>query len=122
MHIIYIEDDLANIALVERVARMGNDTLTTYTSAEDALLYIQPGDADIILTDIDFGDGMSGLQLTHDLRKRGIDIPIIAVSAYDLQDYVRWSRQAGSDYFLVKPVDVADLLHLLDNYRPAESM
>lgn len=122
MHIIYIEDDKANIALVERVVRMAHDTLTTYTSAEEALLYIQPGDADLILTDIDFGDGMSGLQLTHALRKRGINAPIIAITAYDLQDYVHWSRQAGSDQFLVKPVDVADLIQLFNSYRPAESL
>jgi CheY-like chemotaxis protein len=122
MHIIYIEDDPANVALVERVVRMADDTLTTYASAEDALIYIQPGDADLILTDIDFGEGMSGLQLTHALRKRGIDTPIIAVTAYDLQEYVRWSHQAGSDNFLVKPVDVADLIQLFDSYRPAESL
>jgi YesN/AraC family two-component response regulator len=44
------------------------------------------------------------------------------VTAYDLQEYVRWSHQAGSDNFLVKPVDVADLIQLFDSYRPAESL
>ncbi len=118
MRIIYIEDDLANIALVERVVRMSRDILTTYVTAEDALLHIMPGDADLILTDIDFGEGMTGLQLTQALRARGVDCPIIAMTAYDLQEYVRWSEQVGSDDFLVKPVNVPDLLDLLDNYRP----
>jgi CheY-like chemotaxis protein len=117
MHIIYIEDDLANIALVERVMRMSGDVLTTYVSAEEALLHIQPGDADLILTDIDFGDSMNGLQLTQALRARGIEIPIVAVTAYDLQEYMRRAEQVGSDDFLVKPVSVPDLLSLLDSYR-----
>ena len=74
MHIIYIEDDPANIALVERVVKMSSDTLTTYTTAEDAAFNIQPDDADIILTDIDFGGGMTGLELTQVLRQRGIEV------------------------------------------------
>jgi CheY-like chemotaxis protein len=118
MHIIYIEDDPTNIALVERVVRMAHDTLTTYVSAEDAAIQIQAGDADLILTDIDFGGGMNGLELTQILRERGVTIPIIAITAYDLQDYMRWAEQAGSDQFVVKPVSVPHLLDILDFYRP----
>lgn len=118
MHIIYIEDDPTNIALVERVVRMAQDTLTTYATAEDAALQIKPDDADLILTDIDFGGGMNGLELTQILRDRGITIPIIAVTAYDLQDYMALAEQAGSDQFVVKPVSVPHLLDILDYYRP----
>ncbi|NDJ79362.1 MAG: response regulator [Chloroflexi bacterium] len=121
MHIIYVEDDPSNIALVERVVRMAHDTLTTYTTAEEALLHIQPGDADLILTDVDFGeDNMTGLELTQGLRSKGIDVPIVAITAYDLQEYVRWSEMVGSDGFIVKPVNVPELLNLLEHYRPVE--
>lgn len=118
MHIIYVEDDLTNIALVERVVRMAHDTLTTFTTAEEAALAIRPGDADLILTDIDFGAGMTGLELTRLLRQRGVNTPIIAITAYDLQEYMHWAEQVGNDDFMVKPVNVPDLLHLLDYYRP----
>jgi two-component system cell cycle response regulator DivK len=119
MHIIYIEDDPTNIALVERVVRMAQDTLTTFTSAEDAALQIRVDDADLILMDIDFGEGMNGLELTQILRDRGVTTPIIAVTAYDLQDYVQWAQQAGSDQFVVKPVSVPHLLDIFDLYRPS---
>lgn len=119
MHIIYVEDDPANAALIERVVRMAQDTLTLYVTAEEALLEIQPGDADLILTDIDFGKGtMTGLELTQALRLRGIETPIIAVTAYDLQEYMHWAHQIGSDDFLVKPVDIEDLIDLFNSYRP----
>jgi two-component system cell cycle response regulator DivK len=118
MHIIYIEDDPTNIALVERVARMACDTLTTYTSAEDAALQIRVDDADLILMDIDFGAGMNGLELTQILRDRGVTTPIIAITAYDLQDYMQWAERAGSDQFVVKPVSVPHLLDIFDLYRP----
>ena len=119
MRIIYVEDDPANLALVQRVARLSSDTLITYVTAEDAALRIQPGDADLILTDIDFGDGnMNGLELTQVLRQRGIREPIVAITAYDLQEYARWADEAGSDEFIVKPVNVPDLIDILDHYRP----
>lgn len=119
MHIIYIEDDPANIALVERVVRHTHDTLSTFTSAEEAAQQIRPGDADLILTDVDFGEGaMNGLELTEILRARGVDVPIIAITAFDLQDFARWAAQAGNDQFVVKPVSVPDLLSILDYYRP----
>lgn len=119
MHIIYIEDDLANVALVERVARMEHDVLTIYYTAEEALINIQPGDADLILTDIDFGEGMTGLELTRALRHKGVRAPIVAITAYDLQEYVNWAAQVGGDAYLVKPVNVPDLVNLLDSYRRA---
>jgi len=118
MHIIYVEDDPANIALVQRVTHHTEDTLTIYTTAEDAADQIGPGDADLIVTDIYFGDNMNGLELTEILRERGIDAPIIALTAYDLQDYVRWAEQIGNEDFVVKPVNVPDLINLFDYYRP----
>lgn len=118
MHIIYIEDDPTNIALVERVVHHTRDTLTTFATAEEAARHIYPGDADLILTDIDFGASMNGLELTEILRTRGVRVPIIAITAYDLQDYLRWAEQAGNDEFVVKPVSVAELIDILDYYRP----
>ncbi len=118
MHIIYVEDDPANIALLERVIQHTRDTLSTFASAEEAAEQIFPGDADLILTDIDFGEGMNGLQLTEILRARGVNVPIVALTAYDLQDYVRWANEIGSNDFVVKPVSVTDLINILDYYRP----
>ncbi len=117
MHIIYIEDDLGNVALVERVARMQRDSLTVFYTAEDALRHIKPGDADLILTDIDFGEGMSGLELTHALRAKGVSAPIVAITAFDLQEYMRYAEEAGGNDYLVKPVNVPDLVELLNSYR-----
>jgi len=119
MHIIYVEDNDSNIALLERVVHQTGDTLTTFTSAEEALHNIRPGDADLILTDLDFGDGMDGLELIEILRERGVSVPIVAVSAYDLPDYIHRAEVAGNDAFVVKPVSVALLIDLINTYRPA---
>ncbi len=118
MHIIYVEDDPSNIALLERVVHQTGDTLTTFTSVEEAMRRIGPRDADLILTDLDFGNGMDGLELIAALRERGVDVPIVAVSAYDLPDYVHRAEAAGNDAFVVKPISVALLIELIEAYRP----
>lgn len=119
MHIIYVEDNDSNIALLERVVHQTGDTLTTFTSVEEAMHNIYPGDADLILTDLDFGGDMDGLDLIGILRERGVSVPIVAVSAYDLPDYVQRAEEAGNDAFVVKPVSVALLIDLINAYRPS---
>ncbi len=119
MRIIYVEDNDSNIALLERVVRQTGDTLTTFTTVEEAAHDIHPHDADLIFTDLDFGTGMNGLDLIEILRGRGITIPIVAVSAYDLPDYKHRAESVGNDAFVVKPVSVPLLIDLINTYRPA---
>ncbi len=118
MHIIYVEDEDSNIALLERVVNQTGDTLTAFTSVEEAVHHIYPGDADLILTDLDFGGGMDGLQLIEILRERGVSAPIVAISAYDLPDYLHRAEAAGNDAFVVKPISVALLIDIINTYRP----
>jgi len=79
MRIAYVEDNVANIALVERICQMNNDELLTYNDADDALNEISDGFADLILMDLHLGTrSIDGLQLTRLLRQKGVTQPIIA--------------------------------------------
>jgi CheY-like chemotaxis protein len=118
MRIVYVEDNVTNIALVERICRMGNDDLVTYVDAETALSEIQPGSIDLILMDLYLGNrSMSGLELTRLLRQKGVNVPVIGITAYDTL-YTGQYEAAGLDTYLEKPVAVQDMLDLLNTYRP----
>lgn len=118
MRILYIEDNASNIALVERVVQMRNDELITYQSAEDALVEADVYSFDVILTDINLGENlMDGLDFTAILRDNGVDAPIIALTAYDFDEYERRSVEAGSDVYVVKPISPQELVDLLDQFR-----
>jgi two-component system, sensor histidine kinase len=73
----------------------------------------------VILLDIGL-PGMDGYQVADALRAdpRTKDALIIAISAYDRDDYPGRSGQAGFDHHLVKPVDFDDLV-LLFNPGPS---
>ncbi|MDZ4768000.1 MAG: response regulator [Chloroflexota bacterium] len=118
MHIAYVEDNLGNVALVERICQMTHDILTTYADAETALSSIKSNNADLILMDLHLGGrSMDGLQLTRLLRQKGILVPIIAITAFDAMGYADQYIDAGCNDYVVKPVSVTDMIALLDGYR-----
>ncbi|MCK6577988.1 MAG: response regulator [Anaerolineae bacterium] len=118
MHIAYVEDNLGNVALVERICQMTNDTLVTFGDADSALAEILPESADLILMDLHLGGrSMDGLQLTRLLRQKGISSPIVAITAFDSMGFADQYLEAGCNEYVVKPVSVNDMIRLLNEYR-----
>ncbi len=119
MRILYLEDDPDNLALVDRVAKMHGDELITVQHPEDAWNALQESPVDLMITDIQLGpDVMNGLDFTAYLREHGLKIPIITITAYDYDEYRRKSEEAGTDYHIVKPVSINDLINILNHFRP----
>lgn len=118
MRIVYIEDNAANIALIERICQMNQDELVTYADADSALAGIQAGSADLILMDIHLDNrSIDGLQLSRLLRQKGVETPIIAVTAYDTLGYSEQYLGAGCNQYLRKPVSINGMLSLINDYR-----
>jgi CheY-like chemotaxis protein len=118
MRIVYVEDNPANVALVQRICHMSKDDLVTYSEPTAALEAIDPSTADLILMDINLGNHtMNGLELTGLLRQKGVQTPIIIVTAYDASGYPEQFRSADFDEYVPKPVSVRGMLDLFNAYR-----
>lgn len=118
MRILYLEDDPSNLALIERVAQMHGDELVTVQHPDEAFDILGEHIVDLIITDIHLGlEDFDGLDFTAYLRDHGSQIPVIAITAYDYEDYRRRSAEVGTDYHIVKPISINDLVSLLDQYR-----
>lgn len=118
MRIVYVEDNVANIALLERICNMSKDELITYLEAGSALTAIKPGLSDLIVIDLHLGNqSIDGLELARLLRERGVTEPIVAITSYD-HIYEKRSELAGCNEYVKKPVSVPMLVKLLDRYRP----
>lgn len=118
MRIVYVEDNLANVALIERICHMNSDELVTYSEAESALAEIDPGTVDLILMDLNLGNrSMDGLRLTRMLRQKGITEPIVAITAYDTMGYADQYVAAGCNDYVRKPVSIRGMLNLINGYR-----
>jgi len=122
MRLIYVEDNDTNVALIERICHMNDDELVTYTDPEEALASITPTSADLILMDLHLGNRtIDGLQLTRLLRQKGVEVPIIAITAYDAMGYADQYLAAGCNGYVRKPVAIRSMLNLINTYRAPQA-
>jgi CheY-like chemotaxis protein len=128
MKILYVEDNMANLFLVKRVAKMGNHEVINYIDGEDALTNLDRDQPDMILMDIQLAGAMSGLDVVKKLRARGHKVPVVAVTAYAMLGDRDRCLESGCDDYIAKPLPIAQLTQLFARYaarvkasQPAES-
>lgn len=107
MKIVIIEDEERAANFLERSIKQVSSEFEIQArleSVEEALSYLQQNPApDVIISDIQLGDGLS-FEIFHQLE---IDVPIIFTTAYD-QYAIEAFRSNGVDY-LLKPYSSEDL-------------
>ena len=77
--------------------------------SESALLALETHTYDIILLDIKLKESC-GLDLIVHVRKKGIDTPIIILTAYDKLQYKLNGLDEGADDYLTKPFKLEELM------------
>lgn len=85
----------------------------TYASALDFLAKDSPYIPGCVVLDVRMPD-MSGLELQHEMKLRGNQLPIIFVSAHGDIDMAVKSVKDGADDFLSKPVSTERLLDAIE--------
>jgi len=102
---ILLVDDKPNILKVMgAVLDREGYTVEVASNASTALLVALEKKPDIIITDVQM-PGMNGVELFHALRTRGLEIPLIFITAYaSIPEAVSVIREGAVDY-LTKPVD-----------------
>ncbi len=121
MKIMYVEDNPANISLLQRIARMGGHEVINYANGEVALNNFAKDSPDLVLMDLQLEGRISGLDVVKQLRERGFKTPIIAVTAYAMVGDRERCIEAGCDSYLSKPLPVAELVELVQNYERQHS-
>jgi FixJ family two-component response regulator len=91
-----------------------------FLSAEDFLAHWTSDRAGCLVLDVRL-PGMTGVEFQERMREKGIEIPIIFMTAHGDIPMVRKVMKAGAVEFLTKPFDVQELLlaieHALANDR-----
>ena len=115
--ILYIEDDPASRALVERTLRYGGYRVVVADCGLDGIDSARREIPDLILTDINLPD-MSGREITTMLRSdpRFSSTPIVALTAQTLSEHRDMALAAGLTGYMTKPIDVEGLLERVEHY------
>ena len=107
---VYVIDDDAAVrdSLSLFLGLHGFDTVP-FPSAEAFLDAYAPQWTGIVVADLRM-PGMSGLELQAELQNRGIELPMIIITAHGEISAVRASLKSGAIDFLEKPIDSDQLL------------
>jgi CheY-like chemotaxis protein len=114
--VLHIEDNLSNIKLIERVlAQRPGMTLIPAMQGRLGLELARQHRPLLILLDLNLAD-ISGEEVLHVLRDDPVTagIPVAIVSADAMPRQVQRMLAAGATAYLTKPIDVRELLDLVD--------
>jgi DNA-binding NarL/FixJ family response regulator len=70
---------------------------------------------DVSLIDVDM-PGISGIRVIRMLRKAHPQMKIIVLSTYDDKNYIHGAMQAGADGYVLKCVEVAELVRIIKSF------
>ena len=120
--VLYVEDNPSNITLVRRVlARRPHVRLVVVQDGAEAVEAAADLAPDLVLLDLHL-PGMSGSGILTALRGSDDDrlrkVPIVIVTADLTMGTERRMLEAGATLFLPKPIDVRQLLAVVDDHLP----
>ena len=111
-NILIVEDD-ANIRLLIKTRLSSRYTAETCANAAEALLRMENGGIDLIITDIMMPD-MDGYEMVEILRSRGDVTPVIMLTAKDAMSDKGHGFAVGCDDYMTKPVNFEELVWRID--------
>jgi DNA-binding response OmpR family regulator len=107
--LLLVEDDLRTARAIARGLREEGYVVDVATSAEDAEPLANAGEHRLLIVDW-YLPSKDGLAMCRDLRRQGITVPILMLTARDaLADRVA-ALDTGVDDYLIKPFAFAELL------------
>ncbi len=108
-HILVVEDDRDICQLYSKVLTKNGYQVTTAANGQEAMEAIEGNYFDLIISDI-MMPVMNGYELVQALREGGFNTPVMMITAKDAFDDKRMGFMSGTDDYLVKPVDVNEML------------
>ena len=109
MHILIVEDDKEICQLYSKVLIKNGYQVTGAANGREALEAMESNYFDLIISDI-MMPVMNGYELVQALRESGYNTPVMMITAKDAFDDKRIGFMAGTDDYMVKPVDVNEMV------------
>jgi two-component system, NtrC family, nitrogen regulation response regulator NtrX len=113
-HLLLIDDDPNTLASLARAFRLAGHDATVCDNAHRAVELVRADRFDLILSDVVM-PGKSGMELLEDLKKAGVQTPIVLISGQaNIEMAVKATRLGALD-FLEKPLSTDKLLLTVEN-------
>lgn len=107
--ILIAEDDRELRQLFEHVLSKNSYIVTGVSNGQEALQALEESYYDLIISDI-MMPVMDGYELVRSLREAGHHLPVMMITAKTAFDDMRQGFLSGSDDYMVKPVNVNEMV------------
>ena len=107
--ILIAEDDKELRQLFQHVLMKNGYAVTGVADGKEALDAMDKGYYDLIISDI-MMPVIDGYELVSSLRQAGINTPVMMITAKDAFDDMRLGFLSGTDDYMVKPVNVNEMV------------
>jgi two-component system, response regulator YesN len=118
-NIMIIDDSYTNRVLFKAILEDLDINVTEVHSGLKALKILDDVNPDIILLDMCM-PMMTGIDFLKELKALNRTTPVIVVSVLDDQLYIKQAFQYGASDYLVKPVEVDELIRRISRYTECE--
>jgi FixJ family two-component response regulator len=115
-----IDDDEFIRDATNRLVRSLGFSAPTFASADEFLRSSHLHDTSCLISDVQM-PGTSGIELQKTLIAKGINVPIIFITAFPDERIRAQAMQAGAFCFLSKPFESAEMIRCVNDALKAKS-
>ncbi len=117
--IMIIDDSYTNRVLFKAVLEDLDIDVIEVHSAMKGLKILDETNPDIILLDMCM-PMMTGIDFLQELQNQNRHIPVIVISVLDDQAYIKQAFLCGASEYLIKPVEIDELIRRISRYTECE--
>ncbi len=113
LKLLFVEDEEDLITIIEDTLKKLQSNFLTARNGEEALKVLENNtNIDAVITDINM-PLMNGIELIEQMNKRGLNIPVIVMSAHTEAEYIDKAKALGVKNYLLKPFDFIKFIDLI---------
>ena len=104
-NILIVEDNRINQMVTKKILQKSNTICSIAENGEEAVRMVNEFDYDLVLMDINMPK-KNGMEATKEIRKFNTDIPILALTAVEVEEMRQQIYESGMNDIIVKPYDI----------------
>jgi len=112
--VLVVEDNAINATVINGLLKRWNMEYIWVSGGKDALTILDEHTFNLILMDLHMPD-MDGFETIIAIRERGLNLPIIAISADMQEETFKKAHAAGANDYIVKPYNPRDLHQVMES-------
>ena len=118
-HILVVDDNRINQVVTKRILEQYQFVVDICDNGIDAVESVRDNHFELVLMDVNM-PGITGLEATKRIRKFNKEIPIIALTAMEIDEIREEIYEAGLNDIIVKPYDTARFYQVIFKNLPSE--